>query len=152
MVGCTSFAPPVPPTYTGPTALVMDWGETAGPQVEFYVLKAIDGQENRTTIDASRALSAARNYQLFVVPVERRVPARPMKATLLASYYWPSPVQEWSAKGNGRFLTVEGVVDFDPQPDRTYVVKAILTPALSQVWIEDEQSKARVTAVVSSQR
>ncbi len=153
LAGCANFAEPIPASYSGPTALVMDWGgETHGQRTEFYVLKAIDAQEIRTTIDASRALSAARNFLLQVVPVERQVPARPMKATLLATHYWPSPVSEWSAQNRGEFLQVSGVVDFTPQPGRTYVVKATLTSSLSQVWIEEEDTKVRVTEIVSSSR
>ncbi|GAP36340.1 hypothetical protein ISF6_2180 [Piscinibacter sakaiensis] len=59
-----------------------------------------------------------------------------------------APVLELASRAAGTFHAVSGVVAFDPKPGRTYVVRGTLGPQGSQVWIEEEGTKRRVTEVV----
>jgi hypothetical protein len=149
--GCAIFDPAVPVGYTGPTAKVLDWGgDIREMKAELYVLKAIDGRAIESTITASHRASANQGLRLTVAPVERDVPARPMKVTLRATHITAAPIHELMSRAAKTFFEVEGVVDFHPRPGATYVVMGKLQAQGSQVWIEEEGTSIRATAVVTA--
>jgi hypothetical protein len=149
--GCASLPDSVSKNYVGPTAKVLDWGgNIERSKAELYVLRAIDGQKIQTAIEASQSASAGRGFSLTVMAVERDVPTRPMKATLVATHVTAAPIHELASRAAGTFYEVTGVVDFDPKPGKTYVVMAKLAAKGSQVWIEEQGTKLRVTEIVSA--
>jgi len=46
---------------------------------------------------------------------------------------------------------VTAIVEFDPKPDRRYVVQGILEEGKASVWLEDELSHQRVGKIVRDQ-
>lgn len=151
LAGCASFVPAVPDNYTGPTATVQDGSAYIGATAaQLFVLRAIDGNPITTSIEASANASYGRGSRLTVVMSERKVPARPMKATLLARHVTGAPIQLMMMQAQGTYREVEGVVDFHPQPGKTYVVMATLDASGRKVWIAEAGSQTRVTAEVAA--
>lgn len=71
-----------------------------------------------------------------------------MKVKLLASHTTGAPIQTLFSQVAGTFFSVEGTVDFNPQPNGSYVVKGELKNEGSAVWIEDANTNQPVTEKV----
>jgi len=68
-----------------------------------------------------------------------------MKVKLLATHITPAPIQALVSHAAGTFFAVEGVVNFNPQPNGRYVVKGELKKDRSSVWLEDANTNQPVT-------
>lgn len=148
VAGCASYEP-VPPGYAGDTATVTDNGfSEESTRARTYALVAIDGRSVMNGFIASRNASAGQGARLTMVLTERLVPAKPMKVTLRASTTTGAPIHAIAAQLAGTFFSVEGVVDFSPEPNRRYSVRANLEKDSSSVWIEDEATGQPVTKKV----
>ena len=148
LVGCATYKP-VPEGYTGPIATVADSGFTEdGTKAQLFVLSEVDGNRIRTSFEASANASYGKGFSLTTVFVKREVPAKPMKVKLLASHTTGAPIQALFSQVAGTFFSVEGTVDFNPQPNGSYVVKGELKKEGSAVWIEDANTNQPVTEKV----
>jgi hypothetical protein len=149
LVGCASYQP-VPAGYTGPTATLRDSGFSEdSTKAQIFALVAIDGNRTPNAFGASANASHGRGASLTTVFTERAVQARPMKVTLSGSHATGMPIHAMASQMAGTFFSVEGTVDFAPQPGGRYVVKGELKKEKSAVWIEDEATGQPATAKVS---
>lgn len=163
LAGCAANTQLVSDNYAGPTAAVRDSSAEAGQgtarRFQYFVLAAVDGREvqNHFNQPSSRPPGSIEDYKASFSGFkaqQRKVPVRAMKATLLATTYYPEDV-----KGPGGlygadqifFSSVSGIVSFTPVAGETYVVrgKADLNSASS--WIETAGGQ-RVTDIVNMGR
>lgn len=143
--GCASYKP-VPEGYTGPVATVSDSGFAEdGSKAQLFVLSEVDGNRIDTSIGASAGASHGRGFALTTSIIERQVPAKPMKVALRATHTTAAPIHAIASQMAGTFFSVDGVVDFSPQPNGKYVVKGELKKDASSVWIEDANTQQPVT-------
>jgi hypothetical protein len=143
--GCASYKP-VPDGYTGPVATVSDSGFAEdGSKAQLFVLSEVDGNRIDTSIGASAGASHGRGFALTASIIERQVPAKPMKVALRATHTTAAPIHAIASQMAGTFFSVDGVVDFSPQPNGKYVVKGELKKDASSVWIEDANTQQPVT-------
>lgn len=146
--GCANYKP-VPEGYTGPVATVADSGFAEdGSKAQLFVLDGVDGNRIANSFGASASASHGRGFALTTSIVERQVPAKPMKVSLRASHTTAAPIQAIASQMAGTFFSVDGVVDFTPQPNGKYVVKGDLKKESSSVWIEDANTQQPVTEKV----
>lgn len=145
LIGCATYKP-VTDSYTGAIATVVDSGfaDDDARTGQVFVLSEIDGNEIRTSIGASAQASYG-GFGLKTHIVTRKVPAKPMKVKLIATQIGDTPVLTLFRQAAGSFLSVEGIVDFNPQPDGYYVVTGELNKEGSSVWIEDISTHQPVT-------
>ena len=146
VAGCATFEEPVPPAYTGPTAEVKDSAVTPSNSLAYiFELQAIDGKRLRSSSIATRTANAGRGMSQTAVVVDRKIPAVPSKVSLGASTQYAAPILAML----GSTCSVEGTVDFNPEPGKTYVVRGQVAPEACSAWIEDAQTQRRVTAEVT---
>jgi hypothetical protein len=148
LTGCAAYKP-VPEGYTGPIATVADSGHAEDrTKAQLFALTDIDGNRIMDSFWASANASHGRGFALTVVISKRQVPAKPMKATLMASHTTAAPIQAIAGKMAGTFYSVEGTVDFMPKANGRYVVRGELKKTGSSVWIEDADTGQPVTEKV----
>lgn len=150
LFGC-AVPPPVPDGYTGPVATVGDTGFREGStKAQMFVLAEIDGARVINSLDASAAASRNKGLMLTTEFVSRPIPARPMKVKLVATHTTAAPIHEMFLRSTGKFLSVEGTVDFNPAPGGSYIVRGELKKEGSWVWIEDSNTREPATEKVLS--
>ncbi len=144
---CATTQPPVPESYNGPVAKVTDsMANVTSKQGDFCVLRSLDGRQISNSINETLERGRGKGLTLYAWVTDRRVPAVPTKAGLKCQTVHAAPILALT----GTVHSVEGTVDFQPSPDGRYVVKGVLAPSGSSVWIEDAASGKVVTAKVTS--
>ena len=125
----------------GQSAYIRDgWALDADGATALFVVVAIDGKAIKNSIGATRLASqriGGRPFHPTVDVVGRKVPAVSAQYTLRGTHTTKAPIQEIAARATGSFLSVEGTVEFTPQPEGLYVVKGDLRKDESSVWIVD---------------
>jgi hypothetical protein len=152
LAGCaTTLVSPIPEGYEGPLAWVSDsWQQESRGKGAFFVLEEVDGRPIRNAADASRAASQGTGMNLNSRPSGRDIPAKPLKVKLLGTHMTGAPIHEIAARIAGTFYSVEGVVDFSPQPDHVYKVMGQLQKEQSCVWIVDSEESVVTDKVCTS--
>jgi hypothetical protein len=146
--GCATYEPTK--DYTGPTATLRDTGMSEdGTKAQMFAATEIDGNRVMNAFWASAQASQGGGASLRTVFPSRKVKASPMKVTIKASHATGAPIAAIASQLAGTFFSVEGVVDFTPKPDGSYVVRGELRKEKSSVWIEDVDTGKPVTAVIS---
>lgn len=147
--GCATYEP-VSKDYTGPTATLKDTGMSeGGSKAQMFAATNIDGNRVMNAFWASAIVSNGKGNNLTTVLPERKVKAAPMKVTLKGSHATGAPIAAIASQIAGTFFSVEGVVDFTPEPDGNYAVRGELKKEKSSVWIEDIETGKPVSAIVS---
>jgi hypothetical protein len=145
LAGCAADKP-LPDSYTGPVAQLLDSGSLDGTtKVRLFVAEQIDGKPIANSLIATARASQRQGMFVTMQLVERTVPARPMKVKLKASHAAGESIFALLLWASGNFQWVEGVVDFAPEPDKTYLVSGRLDKDGSSVWIEDASTGQPVT-------
>jgi len=125
--------------------------ESGGTQL--FVVAAIDGERIKNSIGSTQVASqrlGGRPFQPTVDVVGRKVPVRPAQYTIIGTHVTKAPIQEIVGRAAGSFLSVEGTVEFTPEPDGLYVVKGELRKGGSSVWIEDLNTNQIVSKKVTN--
>jgi hypothetical protein len=150
-VGCSTYKP-VPDGYTGPVAMVKDTGiEEGSTKVQIFSMTEIDGNSLWDSFQATGEASYGTGALVFPSYVEHAVPCRTMQVKLVGSHVTGAPIHALFSQAAGTFFSVEGVTEFTPEPDVTYVVRGELKKGGSSVWIENEMTGEVVTARVTPQ-
>jgi hypothetical protein len=149
LVGCarTPLAPPVPPPAappaSGPTATVADSARPGGGDQKaragglFFYVAAIDGRPTAdNSREATRKAGSLTGPSLKFRPVERAVPAGPVKLTLRATPGYGSALAEFALLR--RTDVVEGVVEVPIEAGKRYRVTGWLDAYRHEVWLEEE--------------
>lgn len=151
LAGCATLHEPVPQGYTGPTAFLADSGFSEdGTKAQFFALLEVDGQSVDNTIFASRRASYNQGFALTTAYIQRPVPAQKMQVKLIGTHQTAAPIHELVSRAAGTFFSVEGVVEFIPEPGNSYVVAGELKKEGSSVWIEEASTKRVVTNKILS--
>jgi hypothetical protein len=146
--GCAGFAPFSAPGRDAATIVEKNVVQSRDVAQIFHVA-AIDGVPVESSYEATRRASAGQPA-MVVLPYEHRVPARPLRLTLVGTLLASSPSREDALRREGEFLRIEGDVSFTPAPGGAYFVAGELKKSGSSVWIADlatgQPRSARVTA------
>ena len=143
--GCATYAPSLPPGYTGPTASIKDSAEIhSASKVDFFYVRRIDGQEIKNSHYESIARNQGHGFSMDPVVLDRDVPARPMKLEVVARTEYAAPILALT----NAVYQVKGTVELTPEATKRYVVRGGLGADYSAVWIEDESSHQVVTTKI----
>ncbi|NCT84154.1 MAG: hypothetical protein GXC94_13485 [Comamonadaceae bacterium] len=146
---CAAMQPPVPESYSGPVAKVTDsMANVTSKQGDFCVLRSVDGRQISNSINETLERGRGKGFTLYAWITDRRIPAVPTQAGIKCQTVHAAPILALT----GTVYSVEGTVDFRPVPDGRYVVKGVLAPTGSSVWIEDAVSGEAVTAKVTASK
>lgn len=131
---------PVPKNYAGPTATIRDSMEYEGEDfygTPMYYVRKFDGKPIENAESATQEKSRGMGFGMFPVGASRKVPIRKMKLTLVARNVQATALEELNYSLTGKAFKAEGDVEFEPRPDRVYIVRGKVGPKLTSVWIED---------------
>lgn len=146
LTGCVSTGV-VPDDYTGPTAVLADSSDNlvipeygilnpkrfvTPPKVDMFYAFNIDGKRIETIGTATYQRNQYRGFNIDVVPVERRIPIKPLTVEIAGQTYHAADIG--GIFGESYF--VKGTVTFTPAPNTRYVVRGALSKTYSAVWIE----------------
>jgi hypothetical protein len=135
LAGCTTN--PIPQGYTGPLATIDDSAVTrSSTSADLFYVSDVDGRPIEDSRAATNRANSGRGFSLTAVPVSRQIPARPSRLTIMGETHYGAPIQAFL----NPIYRVSGDVDFTPVPDRRYVVRGVLGPDYSGVWLEDADS------------
>lgn len=143
---CATFEEATPATYSGPTVEVRDTGATQSSSlVHIFELREVDGRRVRGSGIATSSANQGRGFSQNAVVVTHKVPAAPIKVTLGVSTLYAAPILAMM----NPTCRVEGSVEFKPEAGKRYVVNGSVSPEVCAAWIEDAETKSRVTSEVS---
>ena len=138
LASCATYQP-VPPGYTGSTATLSDRAvRESGTKAQLFVAEEIDGHRIQDSIAATARRSYGLGFTVMTEVVEREVPVRPMKVKVKATHVTGAPIHALLSEAAGTFYSVEGIVEFTPQPGKKYFVWGELKAHGSSVWISEE--------------
>jgi hypothetical protein len=133
-------------------ATVEDTGlAESGSKAQLFVMAEIDGKSIRNSISESRKNNSGRGFSLSTSLIAREVFAQRQKVKLIGTHITGAPIQSIFSSIAGSFYQVEGVVDFDPLPNKRYIVKGELGKNSSFIWIADADTGQPVTEKVGPQ-
>lgn len=146
LAGCATN--PIPDGYTGPTAQFADSVMTRGMSSgDFFYLEKIDGKSIENSLGATLSANYGQGFRMTPVVKRRAVPAAEASFTIVARTHYAAPILVLANK----IYQVRGDVRFTPEPNGSYVVKGVLGPDYSAVWIEDSRIGAMVGQKVEVQ-
>ena len=138
-------------TIQGPKASLSDTAESidrpysdSGTYGRFFAVTEINGKSVRNAISASRSSSYGLGSAFRIVQVSRDVPVSKLTAKVVATHFTGSPFNEMVLRAAGKFVSLEGTVEFEPEAGRSYRVKGLLIKGCPSVWIEDEETRENV--------
>jgi hypothetical protein len=106
----------------------------------------VDGNAIPESLAVTRQVNYGRGASLTPKVIERKVPARPLVLTLEGRTAYGAPIQEiFNTK---TMYSVNATVEFEPAPDRAYVVSGILQQDRTEIWLADEATGERVGKIV----
>jgi len=144
---------PLPDDYSGPKAYIRDSNYFEdSTKTQLFVVVAVDGQTIKNSIGATAAASSGQGFRITPTVVGRWIPAKPMKVTIRGTHATGAPIQAFFGMATGSFASIEGVVEFLPEANGSYIVKGDLNKEESSVWIEDLSTNTLVTQKVSSKK
>lgn len=140
--GCVTYAPSIPPGYTGPRATVRDTALThSSSKVDFFYVDKINGADIAESRTESLVANQGRGFMMSPVLLDRELPAgTPVKLTLVARTEYAAPILALT----NAVYQVRGEVTITPAEDRTYTVKGVLGEDYSAVWLEDSATREPV--------
>lgn len=108
-----------------------------GASASFFFLSAADGaQVYPDILRASLTASSGMGRRLIIKDVEREIPARTTKLTLVGQYSFAAPIENMVRTQAS--YRVEGEVLVDLQPNVRYRVNGALDSYRREVWLEEE--------------
>ncbi|HVY05526.1 MAG TPA: hypothetical protein VHB46_06080 [Burkholderiales bacterium] len=141
LCGCTSA--PIPKDYSGPIATIQDWARSEdSSRAQFFYLSEIDGRKVDNILLATRQANYGKGASNTPVTFSRQVPARASKLKIEGRIGYGAPIQEMFHSST--MYTAEATLDFTPEPNKTYVVRGVLTPNKQEVWLEEADTRKRI--------
>jgi hypothetical protein len=148
--GCAALEPVVPQGYSGPIATLRDdvLSESSS-KAQIFALIAVDGKSVHNAVIETRSASQGRGFSIVLAPVSRQIPIRELKVKLIGTHATAAPIHEIASRAAGTFYSVEGETTFTPIQGHQYRVRGSLQKVGSSVWIEDEDTHEKFSAVTS---
>lgn len=148
LAGCAAYKP-IPDNYAGPIATVVDSGRAESlDKAQIFSMTEIEGHSLTDSFETSRRASYGQGTVLRMTLTDHVIPARPMKVKLRGAHATGAPIHEIASRMAGTFFEVEGVVDFNPEPNKQYTVVGALAKGDASVWIEETATHQPVTEKV----
>jgi hypothetical protein len=150
LAGCATYKH-VPEGYGGPVAQLGDsTSQLSMGKGELFYVASINGNPIDNSRTATGRASYGRGFSLTTSTVWRAVKIEPMQLRLVGTHVTAAPIHELASRAIGEFFSVEGEVEFSPQPGKEYRVVGVLTKERAEVWIQDDETKLPVTKKITA--
>lgn len=138
--GCATYSP-IPDGYTGPRARILDSVNIhSSTKADFFSVEAVDGQTIANSRIKTRQVNQGRGMFMGPVVIGRDIPARPTVLKLVGRTEYGAPILALTKA----VYQVQGDIQFEPQANKSYVVKGELSENYSAIWIEDVETNTVV--------
>lgn len=145
LAGCKTTT--MPEGYTGQIGYISDSSVAYNTQkADFFVLDEIDGHSVRNSIAVTRLENQGRGMHMKPVTIGHEVPIGEHRIRLLGMTHYAAPILAFS---NPEY-EVAGEISLFIEEDGEYVVKGVLTPDYSAIWIEDMRTGKAVSPKVKA--
>lgn len=138
--GCATNNP-IPDGYTGPRAMIKDSVMVhSSSKADFFYVEAVGGQNIENSRIKTRQVNQGRGMFMAPVVLGREIPARPITLKLVGRTEYGAPILALT----NAVYQVKGDVQFEPEANKSYMVKGELGENYSAVWLEDVATSAVV--------
>lgn len=110
----------------------------------FCVATRINGKSIDHALDRTRRNSSGKGNKFYFYLSDRKLDPVPQKVTLRCEYTYARPIDAML----GSTPSLEGTIDFEPEPGKEYEVRADLDGPDWAIWIREVKSRLPVTKVV----
>lgn len=138
--GCATYNP-IPDGYSGPRATIKDSVLVhSASKTDFFYVEAVDGQNIGNSRTKTREVNQGRGMGMAPEILGREIPARPTTLKLVGRTEYGAPILALT----NAVYQVKGDVQFEPEANKSYVVKGELGENYSAVWLEEVGTRAVV--------
>ncbi len=146
LTGCSTLDA-VPDGYDGPVGHITDSNKVYSvKKADFFILKSVDGLPVRSSINITLSKNRGRGLYMETVIVGHEVPVGKHTIELQGKTHYAAPIL---ALTNPEY-EVRGKIQFMVEEDGEYVVKGVLGPDYSAVWIEDMRTQEVVSPKIEA--
>ncbi|QJW84907.1 hypothetical protein HK414_18965 [Ramlibacter terrae] len=118
---------------------------------QLFYLAAVDGVPVASSLQATRAATYGMGLSLRTRYVQHDVPARPVRLRIVGTHVSAAPIRARASRG-GRFLAVEGAVEFHPVAGKEYVIHGRLAKGDAYVCVADGATGECISAKATQLR
>ena len=112
LVGCATFAPPIPEGYTGPVAIIKDSVKPISEKkADFFYVSEIDGKRIEDSRIKTLNVNRGRGFNMTPSVIERNIPAQKATFTLVGRTEYAAPILALT----NTVYQVTGKVTFSPE-------------------------------------
>lgn len=137
--GCATYGPSVPTDYTGPKATVKDTAKVySSSKADFFYLSQVDGKKIEDSRSKTVRMNRGQGMQMTPYILKNPIPAKPTTLSIVGRTEYAAPILAL----NNTVYQLKGNVEFNPEPNRTYVVRGELGENYSAIWLEAQETQA----------
>lgn len=143
--GCAINEKPASVAISGPKATIRDSGVVQSPRlVHIFELTGVEGKRLTGSGRATISANQGRGFSQTPYILSNDVPAKPLKLQIQAGTFYAAPILAMM----NPTCRVDGEVELNAEPGKTYVVTGKIAAESCEVWVQDASSGAVVTARV----
>ena len=141
LTGCATYQPTIPEGYNGPRATIKDSAKVhSTSKADFFFVTHVNKNGVESSLIRTRQVNYGRGMYMEPQVLQHEIPAQSTTINIVGRTEYAAPILAFT----NPVYEVKGVIDFTPEPNKTYVVRGDLGKDYSAVWIEDESSNAVV--------
>ncbi|OYU45097.1 MAG: hypothetical protein CFE44_09285 [Burkholderiales bacterium PBB4] len=150
LVACAQQTRIVPPD-GAPTAELNDWIDTDedGQNPRVFAALSINGTQIPNAVQNVQRVGFGAGAAAFPLMVVRPIEAKATTVKVIGRHLVNAPIGEIFRRAKGKFQEIEGTITFTPKPDVVYRVAGILSAQKSEIWIEESESRVRVSESIT---
>lgn len=149
LAACSQITPLVPPV-GAPTAELNDSidEDVDGTNPRVFAVLSINGIEVPNAARNVKRMGVGMGAAVFPLMVARPIEAKEVTVKVLGRHLTQAPINEFIRMAKGSFQEIEGTLTFTPKAGMVYRVAGTLSAQASEIWIEESESKIRVSGSV----
>lgn len=142
LAGCaTSHKPTIPYGYTGPRSSVNDTVKVySNSKADLFYVSDVNGSKIDDALGSTRIKNQNHGFNMEAVALQHEIPVQLTTLNIVGRTEYAAPILAFT----NTVYEVKGIVEFTPEPNKTYVVRGVLGENYSAVWVEDLGSGAVV--------
>ena len=148
-VSCTQQTRIIPATGV-PTAELNDWldEDADGSNRRVFAVLSVDGVEVPNAARNVQRVGFGAGAGTFPYLLARPIEAKEVTVRVIGRHLVNAPISEVFGRAKGTFQELQGTLTFRPKPGGVYRVAGVLSAHGSEIWIEESESKVRVSGSV----
>lgn len=149
LAACSQITPLVPPV-GAPTAELNDSidEDVDGTNPRVFAVLSINGIEVPNAARNVKRIGVGMGSAVLPLMVARPIEAKEVSVKVIGKHLTNAPINEFIRRAKGSFQEIEGTLMFTPKAGMVYRVAGSLAAQSSEIWIEESESRIRVSKSV----